>query len=374
MTLDHMVSDGSEDYYLSLIKQAEKDLKVFVYPFPPNIRRCKKNFKPGLKEMFDMEIQIPKYYKEYSLTTTSNPEEANVFIVDHEWICLRVGSEPPKQSPERIKFSGNAIAKDHIFPIWKNVIESYPYFNRSYGHDHFTTFVFDNGPFCGAGHIQPFSTYGSKVMQILQNVSIIGSNGYSGLSQWDKHCEKPCVPDKRFDYCHREGKDIVIPQAHNFHIQKRNSNFYNISSRQSDSFYRGSIKTGLDCSPGIRLLLDKLHTSSHHDNRHTHNSIDTHLWQTGRITDAIFALCPAGNACWSMRLYHAILSDTIPVILADHIFSLRAVSPWLTFDHNQSVKNAYRLVTLEMWCRTAKGEKHSVCKRPSAWIANESYY
>jgi hypothetical protein len=278
--------DGSENKLLKLISLAESGLRVYVYDIPTNIRRCGKPFRPGLKQMFDMEYQIPRYYRN-STMLTKNPQDANIFIVDHEWICLRVGSEPRRYSPERPLFSGNNIARDHVLPIWKNVIHNFPYYNKSGGHDHFTTFVFDNGPFCGGGHIQPFSIFGSQVMKLLENVSIIGNNGYKGPNDWKKHCEKPCEGKHSYSYCHREGLDIVIPQAHDF-FKERTNNQYAIRNRTSDSFFKGSTHIGLDCSPSIRPFLSTLHLQLNLSQR------NINLWQKGHISKAIFAFCPAG--------------------------------------------------------------------------------
>ena len=169
------------------------------------------------------------------------------------------------------------------------------------------------------------------------------------------------------------------------------------------------------------------------------------------MTDTIFALCPAGAACWSMRLYHALFADAIPVLLADPVIepferfldwttftvkvmtdpppvveedqlgthsssdrsrnnrssimdlpalfdklheysmlarqassrkssyvtekvaNIRQVTPWLTYNA-LSHRNAYRLILLEIWCRTKSGLSESACLRPVAKIANTSYF
>ena len=441
--------DGSEKNLMQLVETVEKQLKVFIYPIPAHVRRCKKPFRPDLKVMFDMELRLPKYLSN-SVVHTTDPDEADIFLVDHEWICLRVGSEPPHNDKDNALFTGEMILKTHVLPIWKSVTTKYPYFNRSLGHDHFTTFVFDNGPFCGAGHIKPNSKPGEIMMKLLENVSLIGNNGYSGQSRWDLHCDRPCKGTK-YTFCHREGQDIVIPQPfslaskhnnnnqnhfnnHNnrnetSNITSNNSNINNqldvqrwIVSRTADTYFSGSIKKGLDCSPFVRNMLREFHEKNKEHNRY--------LWQNGDMLTAIFAICPAGWACWSVRLYHAIMTNTIPVILADPIiepferfldwkqftikrmtgsntntfnhnelfplftdlhelaensrrnftssivmkkvFTLQQVSRWLTFNEISSI-SAYKLVLLEMWCRSRKGKKHPSCMRPVAYIANLSY-
>jgi len=303
------------------------------------------------------------------------------------------------------------------------------------GSDRFTTFVFDNGPFCGASHIKPNSKPGEVMMKLLENVSLISNNGFSGQSRWDLHCDKPCKGTK-YLFCHREGLDIVIPQPFsyispnsNLSYNKRyhhNNNTLILYQEQqqvrvADTYFSGSMKKGLDCSPLVRNMLRAFHEK---------NDNNKYLWQSGDMLTAVFAICPAGWACWSVRLYHAIMTDTIPVILADpiiepferfldwkqfsikrmtgsntntynergldslfqdlhelavqsrtnytgsivqqKIISLRQVSPWLVFDE-VAPKSAYKLVILEMWCRSRKGKNHTACKRPVAYIANSSY-
>jgi len=422
-----LFKDGSEESLIRLIRLAELELKIFVYPIPDGIRRCNKPFKGGLRDMFDMELRLPKYYKT-SVVATQDPEMADLYLVDHEWICLRVGSEPSRRAPDRFKFTGHAIGRDHVLPIWRNVLRNYPYFNRSHGHDHITSFVYDNGPFCSAGHIQPTSSPAvAEVMGYLTNVSILGNNGYSGRSVWEKHCEKPCEGRQSYLFCHREGRDIVLPQPHPFPPLSSSITYYP-SSRPAVTLYRGQIRQGTDCSPLIRPLLQHMHSPA---GVRSNSSLSSshHWWQTGRMNETVFALCPAGAACWSMRLYHALFSDTVPVILADRIIvpferfldwkqfsmklmtgegsesdvgdmlrvlhnmaeeskkssnlqntvvgqkvlAMREVSPWLSFDPRAD-RNAYRLLTLELWCRTAKGRRYSSCHRPVAYIANISYF
>lgn len=160
--------DGSEAKLIELIEHAEQELKIFIYPMPPEARRCTMEqingrmtgFPPSsgrMREMFQMEQMLPRYL---ATIATKDPKEADVFIIYHEWICLRVGNEEfaryhfgPK-FPNKEQFSGETIAKEHLKPIFDNVIYNYPFFNQSYGHDHFMTNVFDNGPFCGGAHIQ----------------------------------------------------------------------------------------------------------------------------------------------------------------------------------------------------------------------------
>jgi hypothetical protein len=152
------------------------------------------------------------------------------------------------------------------------------------------------------------------------------------------------------------GQDIVIPQGHAWYYTNHlslNGNGNNgpmraaphgnksqtddttplrsISStgnttipwKSKNIFFRGDTSgEGRDCSPGIRMVVKTLH-----DNLLPPLQ-DGFLLQNGEITQAYYALCPAGNACWSMRVYDAIEHEVVPVILADPI-----IEPFERFLH-----------------------------------------
>jgi hypothetical protein len=65
----------------------------------------------------------------------TNPDEANVFLIDHEWLRYTM------------KDCGESIAH-HMARIVHNVVDLYPYYNRSGGRDHFMMAVYDHGAFC----------------------------------------------------------------------------------------------------------------------------------------------------------------------------------------------------------------------------------
>ena len=178
--------DGSEEALQQVLARAEAELKIFVYPIPPDIRRCnmygdgpssgggfpKNPFGSRHREMFSMEQRLPAYLRTLA---TSNPDEADVFVIDHEWMCLRVGNEEHARKSHwadaaRDRFSGDLIAKEHMLPVFKHVVERYPYFNRSGGRDHFLTMVYDNGPFCGGAHTQPGFPHVGPIVRWLENV------------------------------------------------------------------------------------------------------------------------------------------------------------------------------------------------------------
>lgn len=482
--------DGSEDALLELASLAEKELKVFVYPIPKHAKRCnleRGGFEAAERPMFQMELDLPLYLKGHPTVATLNPDEADIFLVDHEWLCLRIGNgvsyprlpsqkkmewqsfiTPPGRRPDprwadkKNIFTGESIGEFHVEPIWNSVVRDYPYFNRSGGRDHAIVFVMDNGPFCGGGHIMPFAPHVAPVMQLLENVTIIGNLGIKGKTNWFAHVEEEHRHRKGYDFCFRENQDITIPQL--FPLPATSTDFGAdanlILHRSYDIYFRGNSDFGIECSPWVRVYLDKARaarssaTSVVQNTETNGGSLPDILWGDGDMTSAFFALCPAGAACWSMRLYDAIFHNTIPVILADPVIepferflnwrsftikynttiidstaepeearvqaawdiflslkrladsarrrdgtsmtsemgsanllsskvrAMHAVTPWLSFPPTTTLPNgnvdtigpsAYKLVLLELWCRTPKGRVHEACNRPVSTIAHASY-
>ena len=202
-----------------------------------------------------------------------------------------------------------------MLPIFESIINNYPYYNRSQGRDHILIFLLDNGPFCGSGHIQPYMEVVHHILTLMKNCIIVGNNGFNGqnrlLIHSDTRVSKP-EPHEKIS-CHRTGQDIVIPQPINTEYVLNPTYAKN---RKAVTFFSGSTTNGMDCSPNIRRKLDLFHN---HLFSSDPGMESVHLWRTGSPSNSIFALCPAGNACWSARLYHALAHGTIPVILADPI-------------------------------------------------------
>lgn len=487
--------NSSEDLF-ALMGSVESNFKVFVYSIPQSAKRCnlsKGGFSlPSFRKMFGIEQLIPQYFRSNGMLRTENPHEANAFIIEHDWLCLRIGNgydypkldyrtqlewqnqfadinamdRNSKHHDKKHMFNGDSIGKFHLEPIMKAVVNDFPFFNRSGGADHFIVYGLDNGPFCAGGHSMPWSPHVFPIMKLLENVSIIGNNGYNhGETKWSVHFETNHAEfmKNNFRACYRTGLDITVPQIHEFTQMESLVG----SKREFDVFFQGGMSSnGYECSPGVRENLDKLFQSL----QSQHHTAESPLisWQSGSMESAFFALCPAGNACWSMRLYDALFKNTIPVILADgivepferfldwrqftvkyktdmknetrldlsHLFddlhtesaewraaidrgersdsdrstliyrkltAVREVAPWLSFDLPANdtqeykacfekstsrisagdstksftscrLKNSFRLLTLEMWCRvTAVGAAHPVCQNSASSIADETY-
>jgi len=127
------------------------------------------------------------------------------------------------------------------------------------------------------------------------------------------------------------GKDIAVPMYHTFHSDPRLARARWLerlaSAAQggfaSNIFFHGQIVAGKQCSPGIRPWLERYMDSCPAPRCTSDRSA---------MNASVFALCPAGWACWSTRLYHAIASLTIPVVLANGaVQPFDSMLDWSTF-------------------------------------------
>jgi hypothetical protein len=99
--------------------------------------------------------------------------------------------------------------------------------------------------------------------------------------------------------------------------------------RRGAVFFRGDTSEGLDCSRGCRGQLEALHkrlTKDHKDKDSREGDADgtpllrdRYDFQKGEMGQSYYAFCPSRMACWSLRLYDALLHDVVPVLLADAV-------------------------------------------------------
>ena len=75
----------SERSLLALVDKAEVTLKVFVYPIPRAARRCTAAITDY---RYEMETRLHAYFLQHKLVHTNNTDEADLFLIQHEWVCL----------------------------------------------------------------------------------------------------------------------------------------------------------------------------------------------------------------------------------------------------------------------------------------------
>jgi hypothetical protein len=100
--------DGSESRLVQLLDRIDKELKVFTYPIPNGTKRCNLRYggftsinNPTEKLQFQMELTIPQFLKNHKTVATSKPEEADLFLIDHEWICILIGNIFTQRWPDK---------------------------------------------------------------------------------------------------------------------------------------------------------------------------------------------------------------------------------------------------------------------------------
>lgn len=139
--------DFSEETIFHLINQIESQLRIYIYPFPSDSYYLSHlELKHEVLPHFRVELLFKQYLQSYNklrflndsnenYILTTNPDDANLFIIDHQWLTIAT-------------ISCHHVYHDHLLPIINNVLYNYPYYNRSNGQDHFFFALYDHGPFC----------------------------------------------------------------------------------------------------------------------------------------------------------------------------------------------------------------------------------
>eukprot|EP01041_Mallomonas_annulata_P009025 gene9025-18688_t len=275
------------------ISRAEHDLKIFIYDKPLSLQQN----NATCYDYFQAEYRIPNYIRNVSLYTT-NPDQANLFLIEHDFTCLFTsGFLTYPQLPMHI-YRMRFIYNRHLRPILNNVTHNYPYFNRSGGKDHIFIMLTDFGPYC-----QYYDGYFRKAFDLLRNVTFLLNFGHIGPAPDGSQCMRP------------PGTDIILPQYHPW--KPHQLSLHSELPREIDSFFVGLYSNRYFCSVNIRTILQSIgHNMTYY---RLFNSESRSTDGKPAIADSYFALCPAGYAPWSKRLYEALMMNTIPVILANGI-------------------------------------------------------
>jgi len=121
----------------------------------------------------------------------------------------------------------------------------------------------------------------------------------------------------------RIGHDIVIPQFNKF---VKYSTFKNISTRKVFSMFNGKITHSLFFDGHFTRV--KLYNLSN-----AYKNIYPRLLSVNskkiKVIDSYFSYAPTGKAPWSSRIWEAVLSLSIPVILVDSI--VEPFEKWLNY-------------------------------------------
>ena len=331
-------NEVTDKMFLNALRAVERDLRIFIYPIPPEAQPEKR--PPFMEDHFRIQYLYPDYLREMitsesnnsftrneqdfrkEIVVVSDPQKANAFIIDNWWFG----------------YGCQTVAEKHLIPIINNVINSYPYYNRSFGSDHFFFAVYDNGPFCNpACHRES----GLAVRRLI-NVSFIGNYGMDTTSFYGKDIE-----------CHRPDKDIVVPQLLKEDTYNRltNHNIYKTKYQQVVRDHDSCFKGRYHGDRGILEVMQK-RVAIDYCFHGTENFVSE-----GELENCMFMYSSCGVACWSLRLYEAIVYHTIPIIVGDGIINaFERFIDWTKFTvkmpsntyRNETMRNNFRkLLRLE---------------------------
>jgi Exostosin family len=262
-------------------------------------------------EYFSLESRIIEYFAA-SVIRTKDPEEANMFLIAHDIECTSYSKFITNRDQNKL-YTLDDFEAEFIDPVWNQFTKS-KYFLRSGGSDHIFPYFADNGAFCDEGPQERLpGPLRPKYSKYLENVSIIS---YYGMLEYAPYV----VLDKDYSYngCFRPHQDIVVPQWHTFSkncYQEEPALGLQSRTRKALTFFYGAIRSDIQCSPGCRVAMEFIAPLHKANNSFSFNDGAPQL----SSLDSFISFAPAGAACWSTRLFDAICSSSIPVIIAKNV-------------------------------------------------------
>jgi len=312
-------------------------VKIFVYDAPPHLAMVLElNLTTPRPEMA-MESNLLRYISTFEPhVQTSSPDGADFFLVPHTLVAHWVGCYSTITSKQigtcdfaRGWGSPAAYWTGALRPFLEYIIFEMPHFNASKGRDHLFVYTNANGPFCdntllyhhlgGTFLDDPFFKWA------VQQMIIVGNHG--SVMELPDGPAMTQIAGLRHrasrQHCFSAGFDITLPQYNPQYTHTHGTRELNLcqngwcsewlqflvakAAMTWESFYfLGSFQQLLPwCSPGIRKFVESFCTPSNSCSRERYGGI--------------FALAPAGTACWSTRFFDAVDNLAVPVIMADPI-------------------------------------------------------
>ena len=241
---DEQDSSVSDSEIFRLHNISKSSLRIYVYDVSSTVlglnetkygTRCRETPRGvGWDTHFEMEFLIPEYVKRSGIFTT-NMDEADLFLVQHDLLCRYFTAGRDYHSTD--------IFDGYMLPLLRHIIAQ-PAWRRSHGADHLFIYTMDNGIFCdekAVHHMDLLHPY-------VENMTLIGNFGVAHNA-----------------HCFRTGRDIVIPQPHAFpYDQHLAPHGRPNSTRKHAAYFRGQIVPGHFCSPGVRPRLEAVARSWFH--------------------------------------------------------------------------------------------------------------
>ena len=285
-----------------------------------------------------LHLELQRLAQANVVQVVTDPAEADFFLVPHALMThvhlaqsLKLGIQP---SPDMAYQGIMRYMRHSLEPFLLHIVHDLPFYNASAGRNHIFVYLWDNGPTCdGVIPGQPFESdlwqkdarawQDSKVFKAIVHPMIIV--GYHGSSGFNAPPGRSTVRSRCFWVDH----DITLPQYNLFQqlppkekpIRVLGPQYIRQQStlHHGNLYYKGTEKPGVFCSPNIRFQLHDAIGPTRTYSQHTRGQCDCqHTW-AAHPAAAVYGLCPAGWGCWSLRFYHMLHLNVIPVIMADGI-------------------------------------------------------
>lgn len=302
----------------SLVDTALSEVRLFMYRAPEHLQD-KLDVQAKHADCHRVRAKHPWINLEMALWSmlpnvvwTENPANATFFVVPHSYLGHKCTANAGITK---------SYIRDGLTPFFRYIYYVEPYFNRSGGRDHVTTWIYENGPLCDCG-LRTAMAEDPIVSAMLMAMSKVGYWAHKDADMFGW----------------RPGIDIAMPQygAVSDSLPPPPT-WIEMAAQTKFSFgFAGSFwgdKVGCpasdkhaapgslgayhqcSCSPGVRVWLKQYLGA--HCNQTNFTTARCDMVNGGGMGTSWYALCPAGWACWSSRLFHAIDRLVVPVIMAN---------------------------------------------------------
>jgi len=289
------------------VHDAHQHVKLYMYKTSTSVTQGPFNYS-----RYDMRLETQLWSTLPNSSFTSDPQEADFFVVQQ----ATQANMPLSQQKRGLQRYLHQV----LNPYFMRILYGSPFYNRSYGRDHLIAYANDLGPECDCLLLSLLADRALHTMRsMFSNMSRVGYFGQKGgVCGW------------------RNGVDIAVPMFNDYHrrpqpkwpwehLQTQNSQQQWASpniSRKEHMHFQGNFNP----YTSICRLLGIAPPTGFLGNDGCSNG--TRLWLKGYLDacgsrcssnemgSAWYSFAPAGNGCWSARLFDAIDRLVVPIIIA----------------------------------------------------------
>lgn len=270
---------------------------VYIYEIPEKLlhRDYQLDVESCPDSFYSVEIELPRLLKlsKWSLNATQikDAAQADYFLVPHYSTCYY--NKCMQSHRAGAKHNCEERVKQYMTDILDHVETEYPFWQRNAGLDHMFVLSWDWGV-----HL-----FGDQDESVIRNR--LASSIHLTLLGLTRNDERNVFEPK---------KDVSIPPLRDYRIAQSLQKINRDRERAIFAYFRGTITDEFRYSRGLRQRIQKYGEEDpvNYFIRLQHGDFYWH-----ELASARFALCPAGWSHWSPRLFDAIISGAIPVVIAD---------------------------------------------------------